>query len=291
MKSLHWFAFSVLVLGLFLNQFIKDSIWPLSAIYYALPVKVLLMVSAGYCAISFRAQIHRITAPVLFIAIIVLYCTSESGFIEGAGSPDLVCWNTEYGKLDHNEFIEFIRKQDAEVYIFMEFSGKIKEFVERDTFAELVPEYDPYLLPGKTAIFVRSGTGITYLGDEDASTHHFNFIEINGLIIAIVDINSNPLMNREKAFARLETYLNSLDIVCGDFNTPYDSVHFSKLKELFVSGRTEVETKRDTWPSYLPVLSLDHVFVAKRLGMRAYCPERICLTDHFPVKVYLGKSN
>jgi hypothetical protein len=50
-------------------------------------------------------------------------------------------------------------------------------------------------------------------------------------------MDANPLMDRGKAFDRLETPLGSLDIVCGDFNTPYESVHFSKLKELFVSGK------------------------------------------------------
>jgi hypothetical protein len=95
MEYLLWLAFSVLVLGLFLNQFIKDSIWPLSAVYYGLPINVLLLGSIGYCAISFRSRIHRLTAPALLIVVILL------------------------------------------------------------------------------AIFVRSGTPFTYLGDEKGSTHHF----------------------------------------------------------------------------------------------------------------------
>ena len=290
MKALRWFALSVLVLGLFLNRFIKDSIWPLSAIFYALPIRVLLMGSIGYCALSFRSQIHRITAAVLLIFILIPYCFSDSGFIQGSGPPNLVFWNTEYGKLDHNEFIRFIKEQDADIYAFVEFTGKIKKFVESGKFSERVPDYDFYLLPSMMAIFVRSGTHISFLGSEETASHNFYFIKINGLRLGIVDIPPNPLMNRKKAFDRLERYLGSLDIVCGDFNTPYDSVHFSKLKALLVSGKTEIETKRDTWPSYLPVLSIDNVFVAKRLGMRAYCPVRICLTDHFPMKVYWRKN-
>lgn len=80
----------------------------------------------------------------------------------------------------------------------------------------------------------------------------------------VLDVGADPNVARAPAIAalRAEILEREPDFVVGDFNTPHDSRLFHPLApdwshayDLAGQGWSY------TWPSYLPVLSLDHLFV------------------------------
>jgi endonuclease/exonuclease/phosphatase (EEP) superfamily protein YafD len=103
-----------------------------------------------------------------------------------------------------------------------------------------------------------------------------------------VDIDARPVHPRRQPLAALGEMVKTLSdkplIVMGDFNTPYDSVHLEPLKKMLqhawlAAGSGCVET----WPAFLPVLSLDQVWSGN--GLRPVrCRHGITFrTDHRPV--------
>lgn len=101
----------------------------------------------------------------------------------------------------------------------------------------------------------------------------------------LVDFSPSPTRTRrvpfEKLYPLIEKYADKRLILAGDFNTPADSVYFdpvrAKLKNAFeTAGRGNA----DTWPSLLPVLAIDQVWLSP--GLRAVaCKNRSSIySDH-----------
>jgi endonuclease/exonuclease/phosphatase family metal-dependent hydrolase len=77
-------------------------------------------------------------------------------------------------------------------------------------------------------------------------------------------------------------------IVCGDLNaTPYSPVYRALRRHLADVQRLAAGPRRATWPSRLPLLRLDHVFVGKGFGVKRTLVPRDSLTalasDHLPL--------
>jgi endonuclease/exonuclease/phosphatase family metal-dependent hydrolase len=92
----------------------------------------------------------------------------------------------------------------------------------------------------------------------------------------------------------LEQHLSSPHlIVCGDLNaTPYSNVYRSLARHLSdVQVQGQAARPRATWPSWLPLLRLDHIFVgsgfiAERVSVPRDRQTRVA-SDHLPVVVDL----
>ena len=77
-------------------------------------------------------------------------------------------------------------------------------------------------------------------------------------------------------------------IVCGDLNaTPYSPVYRALRRHLADVQRLGAGPRKATWPSRLPLLRLDHVFVGKGFGVKRTLVPRDPLTalasDHLPL--------
>ena len=92
------------------------------------------------------------------------------------------------------------------------------------------------------------------------------------LRVLAVDGRSNPLQSRLPLLKTLSRYCEGeaelgrpVDIIGGDFNTPSRSLGFDALSEQgFRLASRSTSGWRGTFPSYLPVYDIDHVWVAKK---------------------------
>jgi endonuclease/exonuclease/phosphatase family metal-dependent hydrolase len=89
--------------------------------------------------------------------------------------------------------------------------------------------------------------------------------QINGDIwhIIIVDLASNPALPRRPALEKALSWAAGRErtVVMGDFNTPLGSTGFDLWKEkLHHALSTSGEGLLETWPRWLPILSLDHIW-------------------------------
>jgi endonuclease/exonuclease/phosphatase family metal-dependent hydrolase len=84
-------------------------------------------------------------------------------------------------------------------------------------------------------------------------------------------------------------------VVCGDFNSgPYSPVYRRMSKALNDVQRTNGRNARSTWPSVLPLLRLDHVFVSSALRVVGVDVPNDALSrlasDHLPLIVDLARA-
>ena len=86
------------------------------------------------------------------------------------------------------------------------------------------------------------------------------------LTVLVVDIVSNPFASRQKALRALSTLVEAREseplLIMGDFNIPTDSIFLDRLR-LCCTNTFEVAGNGNsaTWPSPVPVLSLDQVWI------------------------------
>jgi len=282
----------ILVAGIILNFLLKDFIWPLSGIYYLFPIRVLLFISIIYFFFAFKNKMHLIASVVFFILFFLITLTADSGFIENDLPPKLILWNVARDKTTSEDLTDFITQQKADVYIFIEFDKKKGSEAEKLDLNKLLSSYNLYRLRGNTAISVKKNFEVTRVDSLDDSNNYFNIVESNGIIYAVVDIGSWPFYNRAKPFNMLNQLLTKydVDIIAGDFNTPFNSIHFEELFHNYNCGDTEMKYGRETWPSFFPLVSLDHILVSKTFKIISYKPEKNCLSDHYPILLnYEGK--
>ena len=278
---------SVLITGLFLNLILKDLIWPLSGIFYLLPFQLLLLISIIYVIFALKNKVHGIASIVLFALILLIILTSGSGFIKNDLPPNLVLWNVARDKTKSEDLTNFVAKQKADVYIFIEFDKKKKRDAKKLDFDQMVPNYNVQRLGGNTAILVKNKFKVIQIDSLNDSYNYFNIVESNGIKYAIVDIGSWPLYNRAKPFDLLHQLIlkYDVDIIAGDFNTPYNSVHFEEFFQNYNCGNTEMKHGRETWPSCFPLVSLDNILVSTRFKIHSYKPFKGCDSDHLPLQV------
>jgi endonuclease/exonuclease/phosphatase (EEP) superfamily protein YafD len=93
------------------------------------------------------------------------------------------------------------------------------------------------------------------------------------LHVMVVDGVSEPkdprmprLLGTARIVARQATIHDPVDIIAGDLNTTSRSVGFERIADAAGGYRlaSELSGWRGTWPSYLPLLDIDHVWVAKK---------------------------
>lgn len=278
---------SVLIIGLFLNLILKDLIWPVSGIFYLLPFRLLLLISITYIIISLKNKAHRITSIISFVLILLILLSSGSGFIENNLPPNLILWNVARDKTTDEDLAEFVMKHQAEVFIFIEFDKKKRSEAKKLDLDKLLPNYRLNRLSGNTAILTKNKLKVTRIDSLNDYYNYFNIVESDGIVYAIVDIGSWPLKNRAKPFEMLYKLVTkyNVDIIAGDFNTPYNSVHFGKFFENYICGNTELKYGRETFPSYIPLVALDHIIISTKFKIKNYMPIKSYGTDHYPLQL------
>lgn len=261
--------------------------WPLSGIYYLLPIKLLLLISILYVTISIINKIHKILSLLMLTFLSIMIFIPDSGFIKTNLHPKLISWNVARNTTTSEDILDFVNEHKAETFVFIEFDSEKRSEAKKNNLDKLLPKYDLHLLSGNMAILTKSGSEVAKLDSLTDSYNNFNILECDNILYAIVDIGSWPLYNRAKPFGMLKNLIAKygVDIICGDFNTPYGSILFRDIFKNYNCGNTDMMNGRDTWPSCFPIVSLDHIFVSKKYKINSYMPITNCKTDHYPLEV------
>ena len=219
--------------------------------------------------------------------VLLIILTSDSGFIKNNLSPNLILWNVARDKTTSEDLVNFANRHKAEVYVFIEFDKKKRKEAKKPDLDILLPDYRIHRLSGNMTIIVRKGFEVNRIDSLNDSYNYFNIVESNGIKYAIVDIGSWPLYNRAKPFNLLYQLVlkYDIDIIAGDFNTPYNSIHFEEFLQKYNCGNTEFKYGRETWPSHFPLVSLDHILISTRFKINSYMPINNYETDHYPLQI------
>ena len=145
--------------------------------------------------------------------------------------------------------------------------------------------YNIEFLKGDMMVASKKGiTIIDYL--EEKNNYRLNHLKVeigtNAYEVVIVDVFAKPWHNKKKAFSKIFKYLekNHIDIIVGDFNTPYESIYFNHFKTNYKSARNFQNGFSATWPYPLPLLEIDHIWINKQLKIVSTEKEFYTDSDH-----------
>lgn len=286
-KLLRFILLVVILVRIFLMFFLKDSIWPISGFYYVLPFKLLIILLALFFFISLITKSLRIFSVVIILFLGSIFITEETGFINSNQNIDLILWNVAREKTSSKNIADFVESYPAKNYVFIEYDANEDSNKNKGKIPSLIKDYHLFKIPGNISILSKYNN--FSIVDSILAYDKFWVVTINHINYLIVDIGSWPFYNRSKSFKIINNLLNKydIDIICGDFNTPFDSIHYKSILVSYKCGIKENKYGRDTWPTFLPFTSIDHIFVANKYVIENYSIINITLTDHFPLQISL----
>lgn len=260
-----WF---LLITGIMLHATVRDGIDPLIVVFYVLPMMVLLGLALMLCLF----QKGRRMAILAAILIATTWCTRSFTWhpIE-ASAPDeirVLFWNLNRPSEPFQPLIGMITALKPDFVACVEPGENAANDVQ--AYKAALSGYDCQFMPRGILWFSRHPSRYRARGRLDSlgayAVFEAQFNERTQRFVTI-DLYGPPMLPRTGQLREALSFTN-LDpkvIVLGDFNTPYESVHFDPFRNeglqdaLTVGGRGF----RETWFYGLPLLSLDHIWLGK----------------------------
>ncbi len=294
-------AFVCVALALLIRLTIRDHIALLAALYYATP-PIVLAGGAGLAGgMWFKRGKRRPALVSLAIALVCLVWWHQVSFgyrarVDSPGVHRLVLWNIAHG---HRSPAGIARELAA---LRPDIAVLVEAWLSPDCHRALrqaFPDYEFSSSSGGLLIMTRghlSHGGVHRLGRGMRQKTVDIVLDEQELTLVAVDGESNPVIPRAPALRALADVIAPRAagplIIAGDFNTPPDSVHLSALRKL-VSRAAETcgVGYTPTWPTPLPVLTLDQVWHNDAIRpVSRYCAST-WRSDHRPVIFEFARSS
>ena len=261
---------------------VKDRFFGPSILYYALTWLALGILSF-VAAVAWGTKSSRnLTSCGVFalLGVVQLFTGwwEHQGRGAGIDEPgiDIVYWNVARPSAKRwPGVLETIKATNADIIVLGE--AKKQEQISPALLKEHFPAY-------KFARFSTCGMTLLVRGEvlqrEQArfAKRHKHFVAtvlVHGRELEIhgVDLHSSPFADKKVPFDALHQRMAAHSsgkpaIVVGDFNTPWDSVQFERMKTQFRHAlRAGQGGGIATWPNPLPVLAIDHIWVERDLKL------------------------
>lgn len=261
-------AWALLLTGLIMQFTVRDGIDSLIVVFFALPMLVLLVL-AVFLAL-FRKG--RRLAVVLTILIAGVWChRSLTWHQPGPGSADevrLLFWNLNRPEAPFKPLIEMIQTLKPDFVACVEPGPNAAQDVEG--YKAALPGYDCQFMPRGILWLSRHASRYRARGRLDSLGAYAVFeAQLHGSTqrFVTVDVYGPPLLPRRGQLNEALGFTNHDPkvIVMGDFNTPYESVHFDPFRNDGLQDALTVGGNgfRETWFYGIPLLSLDHIWLGK----------------------------
>ena len=269
-------ATALLALAVLVRLTVRDSLFGPSILFYITPWPV-IAAGAAATALFWRWKKRRLPAAALaLVGVAALAVWLQSSWQRHPrpatrGALRVVHWNVSRPALGLPSIARWLRAQDADVITLAEGHSRRRSTLARWQ-AEL-PEYSAIELPGEMTCLVRG----RILAQEDhvlAAKSYCTLIhaEVRGhpLTILQADIYGSPFRSRTSAFTSLGAlalyHSRENLLVLGDFNTPRESALLWPLRaHLQHAFESAGDGLAETWPTLLPVLSLDQIWSGSSL--------------------------
>ncbi|MCD2260651.1 endonuclease/exonuclease/phosphatase family protein [Psychroserpens luteolus] len=272
---------------LIVHFILKDHIFPISIVFYAFPVPILILSGLFLVLLFFRRKVYRfgILALVILLSLHWLqdyYMSSE--IKTPKDTSKILFWNLAKRKqLSVSYLSKQVNTYQPEILAFVE--APHTTLKNLDSLKKVLPNYN--FMPLKGAMLIAAKHDIELLEFsilEDA--YKINLLEINTkdskLKLIITDLTANILVNKKNPLAFVSNFAktNNVDLVVGDFNTPYESVFFETYKNDFTSFHEYTNGFTATWPLGIPLFELDHIWLANRHSPQSLIKYYSDASDH-----------
>lgn len=272
MRVLHVSGWLMLVAGVVLQMWFRDSISGWALVFYGTPKPCLIMLALVLAAWPRATRWLRAlafsTAVVLSIWwVSVSWCAPQKMQAAGPTKNEvtLLFWNLCRPNGLDQEMVDLVKELKPQLAAFVEPGGNAGKLLE--AYKSLLPGYEVAWMP----------RGILWLSQVPAPHHgrgKLDYIgayarfDVSGLgpTFPLVVADVHPYLFHSRHGQLQEALLHTQDrrdaILVGDFNTPLESVLLADYRKAFVEAFEVAGSGfKETWPSGLPLLSLDHVWV------------------------------
>ncbi|WP_298900162.1 endonuclease/exonuclease/phosphatase family protein [uncultured Psychroserpens sp.] len=259
----------------------KDYLFPLSIVFYASPLPLLILSGLLLLGLYFRRKTYRI-ALLIVVCLLSLHWLGNyylsSKPLANKGNSKILFWNlAKREQLSISSITNQVNVYQPEILAFVE--APHTTLKNLDALKTALSNYNFITLKG--AMLVAAKGDITLLDfnlKEDA--YKVNLLDISTktshIKLMITDLTANVFVNKKAPLEFVVNYAqnNDVDLIVGDFNAPYESTFFKPYESNFTSFHHFSNGFTATWPLGIPLLELDHIWLSKR-------HEPIKLTKHY----------
>ena len=293
------FALIAYALLLLIHFVLKDNFHFLQLVFYAFPLPILIFIGSFLTVFYlFRPRTYLIDIIAMMVILTAIwlknsYVFSNTTDVIPASATSVLFWNAADGHdLPVRVLIENIDKLQPDVIGLVEATNATAEDILKLSTA--FPEYDFRILEGGMLVGVKGHIAeISYMGEDQ--NYDINIVEAqvdNGFFtIAITDTFQDPGMDKRKTLGTVLELVSqkNTDIMVGDFNTPYESVHFRDYKKEYTSMRNFGQGFTATWLFGFPILEIDQIFVNKKFRPITLKKFQNRASDHAILVGYFGQ--
>ncbi len=273
---------------IFIHFILKDTIYPINIIYYACPVLFLLIKNLVLCVLFFREKkiLYSLIGCFLCVSLywFATYYKTQSPPELSDKDKSILFWNiARKGERSMDIIIKKTKEQKPSFIALVE----AEELTDKDVmwFKNTFPSYSIQKLKGGMVLAVKGEIDDVGYHCKDES-FKFNYITVTlanqKTSILVADVNAVPFMNRKSALHAIYefTIKNNPSFIVGDFNTPYESVHFGDFKDSLNSFHKVSKGFTATWPYGIPLFEIDQIWSAKAIRPVFLKKEYYSISDH-----------
>ena len=262
----------IYIVLLSIHFIVKDRIHPVSVLFYICPLPLIILFGLVLLLLYYKNKRLRYGFLTILLGISIYfgchYFGSVNDTVTNAPKSHILFWNCSKIKpLSQPFLMEHIKQTSPEIIALAEAEDISDEDVA--IFKRAFPNYEFRILEGNMFIGVKGSIESIWYRSTD-NVCNFNYIEatINQKPknIMISDVFSEPLLDRKIPLEIIHGFTldHPVDVLLGDFNTPYESAFFNSYKTDFKSMHPYSIGITTTWPRPFPVLEIDHIWLNSR---------------------------
>jgi endonuclease/exonuclease/phosphatase (EEP) superfamily protein YafD len=270
---------------------LRDRLPGFSTLFYATPLPILALGAAGAALAACLLRRPRWAAGSAAGAVLLLavFLGASHRSLAASKGDEIrgVLWNVSYGMKGWDRVESGLHRRDPDLIAIVEGGTRLDEGREA-MFRHVMPDGDARWFKRGMGLAVRGGRILDWTDQVLAEFGRAVIVrtEIRGrpLEVVLVDLDANPLRSRAAAFAALGRALeqgrNGPRLVMGDFNTPWESVHFDPFRAAMHHAFDRAGNGLSpTWPLPLPLLEIDHVW-GREVRFTSCAHEDLGASDH-----------
>nr|WP_321235989.1 endonuclease/exonuclease/phosphatase family protein [uncultured Psychroserpens sp.] len=273
---------------LFIHFVIKDLIFPISIIYYCFPLPIIIGLGIILMSFYFRKKVYFFSLFIL-VGIITFHWLSNYYYVQFEKTPvsdtsKILFWNVAKKKqLPIDIIINETNLHKPNILAFVE-AKNISE-ADINKLSEALPDYIFKDLYSQMLVGVKGqlNSEKKYVVEESHKISLINATINNEVIDFIIsDVYAHPFINKKlplKAILDIAES-NNVSFLVGDFNTPYESVHFSSYFKNYTSFHSYSEGFTATWPLGIPLFEIDHIWINKKFVPISLEKKYFKVSDH-----------
>lgn len=264
----------VLYISLLLIHFVlKDHFQVLGVVFYALPLPFLIIMGICVAILFYGNKTYILSILTLVLGMTIFWFSTYYFFTKSVEIPKsstaVLFWNAaNRSKLPVDILLESIKNTTPDIIGLVEAENATAADIQK--LSKALPNYVFQILEGDMLVGVKGSIEkITFICKKNS--HDINFVEAQlktgYVLVAITDTFQDPTMDKRKTLNTVSQLAiqNNTDVIIGDFNTPYESVHFRNFETEYKSFHDYGQGFSATWPFRIPLLELDQIFVTKSM--------------------------